>query len=142
MLPYVFIHMESLLNVLNFLHIEYLYCFLLQQQVEPEILSPLVGDGVGYASVCHEIQTPSNYDLGDSNSCLSTLSRSSSDAYKSQSSPLPQEAVRLAIYLSIIFFIHFIYGRCSADSQFLICTSAALPLTNVGSLCTLCAWIY
>ncbi|KAJ4704500.1 mitogen-activated protein kinase-binding protein 1 isoform X1 [Melia azedarach] len=67
--------------------------FTSSQQVEPEILSPLVGDGVGYASVCHEIQTPSNYDLGDSNSCLSTLSRSSSDAYKSQSSPLPQEAV-------------------------------------------------
>ncbi|KAK0585024.1 hypothetical protein LWI29_022366 [Acer saccharum] len=41
-----------------------------QQQVEPKILSPLVGDCEGCVSVCSEAS-------GDSSSCLSSLSRSS-----------------------------------------------------------------
>ncbi|XP_031276141.1 mitogen-activated protein kinase-binding protein 1 [Pistacia vera] len=65
--------------------------FLSSQQVEPKNFSPLVGD---YASSVHpEIQTPANHGCGDSNSCLSSLSRSSRDGSDSQSSSLPQGTV-------------------------------------------------
>ncbi|XP_044510723.1 mitogen-activated protein kinase-binding protein 1 isoform X4 [Mangifera indica] len=59
-----------------------------KQKVEPKNFSPLVSD---YASSVHpENQTPVNHGCGDSNSCLSSLSRSSCDGSDSQGSSLAQ----------------------------------------------------
>ncbi|XVF76771.1 hypothetical protein PTKIN_Ptkin13bG0293700 [Pterospermum kingtungense] len=67
-----------------------------QKQVEQKLLSPLIANGGGYASLCHEHQTPSDRGSGGSNSCLSSLCRSSSNVSKSQSSASPEEIVSSA----------------------------------------------
>ncbi|KAL5742605.1 hypothetical protein ACOSP7_029337 [Xanthoceras sorbifolium] len=67
-----------------------------QQQVEAKILSPLVGDCEGCASVCSEVQTPSSHNLGESSSCLSSLSRNS-DPNRGQSSALLPKTVSFSL---------------------------------------------
>ncbi|OMO85146.1 hypothetical protein CCACVL1_10386 [Corchorus capsularis] len=64
-----------------------------QKQVEPKILSPLISNGEGNASMCNEYQTPSVGGLGSSNSCLSSQCKSSSNVSKRQSSASPEELV-------------------------------------------------
>ncbi|XWS55561.1 hypothetical protein CRYUN_Cryun09bG0010700 [Craigia yunnanensis] len=59
-------------------------------------LSHLIRSGGGYASLCHEHQTLSGRGSGSSNSCLSSLCRSSSAISKSQSSASSEELVSSA----------------------------------------------
>ncbi|XVE76508.1 hypothetical protein DITRI_Ditri12bG0179300 [Diplodiscus trichospermus] len=61
------------------------------QELEKKILSPVIGNGEDYALLHHDHQTPSGCGSGSSNSCLSSLRRSSSNVSKSQSSASPDE---------------------------------------------------
>ncbi|XP_041026151.1 mitogen-activated protein kinase-binding protein 1 [Juglans microcarpa x Juglans regia] len=61
--------------------------FTLSQQVDQKYFSP-VGDGHGYASMSPEAQI---LYMGGSESCISSLPKSSPNTNKSESSPIPQE---------------------------------------------------
>ncbi|GMI71397.1 hypothetical protein like AT3G09080 [Hibiscus trionum] len=67
-----------------------------QMQIDPKISSPLISSGGGYGSLCHEDQTASDRCSGGSNSRLSNLCSSSSDATETQSSASPDKLVRSA----------------------------------------------
>lgn len=87
-----------------------------KQEVEKKSLSPFVGNVGGYSPESQEVQIPSNHDLEDSNSCTSCFSTSFSDAKKSQSSPLPQETIRLAFIIFVNnILVLLIYGGCSIN---------------------------
>lgn len=98
-----------------FLLLDSSICCQHKQKVEPKNFSPLVSD---YASSVHpENQTPVNHGCGDSNSCLSSLSRSSCDGSDSQSSSLAQGNVRLVV------------TRC--DNEFLFLLLSTLMVSHL-----------
>ncbi|KAE8654270.1 Phosphate transporter 4,2 [Hibiscus syriacus] len=66
-----------------------------QMQVDPKISSPLISSGEDYGSLSHEHQTASDRCSGGSNSCLSDICRSASNATtETQSSASPDKLVR------------------------------------------------